>query len=78
MKPGIEEKIQRVHQHYSIKKKGREKRIYGPYWFGYWWENGKQKRAYIGKELTAGLRRLLEGRFKRPGYTQYTWPDLKK
>ena len=32
MKPGIEEKITRVYQHYDIKKKGRKKVISGPYW----------------------------------------------
>jgi len=78
MKDGIEEKITRVYQHYKITKKGRKKFISGPYWFGYWHENGKQKRVYIGKELTAGLKHMFEGRFKRPGYTNYVWPGRRK
>jgi hypothetical protein len=78
MKPGIEEKITRVYQHYDIRRKGGKKKMCGPYWFGYWWENGKQQSAYIGKELTKRLKRLIDGRYKRPGYAKYTWPDLGK
>jgi hypothetical protein len=78
MVPGIEEKIKRVYQAYVTEKRGREKKINGPYWYGYWQENGKQQRGYIGKELPKSLKRLLKGRFKRPGYGQYAWPGLKK
>jgi len=78
MKPGIEEKIRRIYQHYDIRKSGKKKRVYGPYWFGYWEENGKLKRAFIGKVLPEGLKHLLEGRFKRPGYKNYAWPGRKK
>jgi len=78
MKPGIEEKIIRVYQHYDIKKKGRKRLINGPYWFGYWEENGKRKRVYIGKELPADLKHLIEGRLKRPGYKYYAWPGRRK
>ena len=78
MKRGIEEKIIRVYQHYDIKMKGRKRVIYGPYWFGYWQKNGKQKRAYIGKVLPEGLKYLLEGRLKRTGYKNYAWPGRRK
>ncbi|MBA7631327.1 hypothetical protein ES703_38858 [subsurface metagenome] len=74
MKRGIEEKITRVYQHYDIRRKGRKKKVYGPYWFGYWDEEDGRKRVYIGKELTAGLKYLLEGRLKRPGYKYCAWP----
>ncbi|GAI94108.1 unnamed protein product [marine sediment metagenome] len=74
MKQGIEEKITRVYQHYEIRKTGRKRLICGPYWFGYWQENGKQRRVYIGKEMPAGLKYLIDGRFKKPGYKNYAWP----
>ena len=74
MKAGIEEKITSIYQHYDIRRKGRKRQIFGPYWFGYWQENGKQKTGYIGKVLPEGLKYLLEGRFKKPGYKNYTWP----
>lgn len=74
MKPGIEEKITRVYQHYDIRRKGRKKKVYGPYWFGYWDDKEGRKRVYIGKELTKGLKRLLAGRLKRTGYKNYAWP----
>lgn len=25
--------------------------LHGPYWYAYWYENGKTKSSYIGKEL---------------------------
>lgn len=27
---------------------------HGPYWYSYWWEGGKTRSAYIGKELKNG------------------------
>ncbi|GAI59054.1 unnamed protein product [marine sediment metagenome] len=52
--------------------------IFGPYWFGYWQENGKQKGTYIGKELPESLKDMLERRFKKPGYKNYAWPGRRK
>ncbi|MBA7640743.1 hypothetical protein ES703_48414 [subsurface metagenome] len=78
MKPGIEGKINRVCQHYDIRRKGRKKVVLGPYWFGYWQENGKTKTGYIGKELPEGLKFLLERRFKKPGNKYYTWPGRNR
>ena len=48
------------------------------YWYGFWQENGKPQRVYIGKELPKSLKYLLDGRFKKPGYQVYTWPWPKK
>ena len=78
MKPGMEEKIRTIYQYYDIRKKGRKKRICGPYWFGNFQENGKQRRVYVGKDLPESLKYLLEGRIKRPGYKNYTWPGRRK
>lgn len=78
MRAGMETRITRVYQQYDIKRVGGEKRYYGPYWFGYFQENGKQNRVYIGKELPESLKYLIDGRVKKPGYKTYTWPWLKR
>lgn len=26
-------------------------KLHGPYWYAYWWENGKTRSKYIGKSL---------------------------
>lgn len=70
----METKITRVYYEYDIKRIRGEKRYYGPYWFGYYQENGKQGRVYIGKKLPKSLKYLVDGRFKKPGYKNYTWP----
>jgi hypothetical protein len=36
-------------------KKCREGKGHGPYWYRYWWEDGKTRKKYIGKELPADL-----------------------
>ena len=48
------------------------------YWHGFWQENGKEKRVYIGKELPAELQGLYDSRFKPPGHTNYTWPGRRE
>jgi len=53
---------------------GRKKYRKGPYWFGYWYGNGKRYRVYIGKELPAPLQYLLDNRYKVPGHKRWTWP----
>lgn len=35
---------------------------HGPYWYAYWKEDGRSRSQYIGRELPADIRRLLEGR----------------
>ena len=32
-------------------KKCREGEGHGPYWYRYWWEDGKTRKKYVGKEL---------------------------
>ena len=36
-------------------KKCREGEGHGPYWYRYWWEDGKTRKKYIGKELPSDL-----------------------
>jgi hypothetical protein len=33
---------------------------HGPYWYAHWTEDGRSRSQYIGRELPAGVRRLLE------------------
>jgi hypothetical protein len=33
---------------------------HGPYWYAYWKEGGRSRSQYIGRELPADIRRLLE------------------
>jgi hypothetical protein len=78
MKEGMEKKITRIYQYHQIRKQGRKRLICGPYWFGYFQENGKPRRVYVGKELPESLKYLLEGRFKKPGCRNYAWPGRRK
>ena len=70
-------KIQRVYQHCPKRTVKGEVRYDGPYWFGYWEENGKHCRAFLGKELPKSLNYLIEGRYRRGGRGQYVWPARK-
>ena len=67
-------KITRVHAQFITKKTGKGDHTTGPYWFGFWQENGKANKVYIGRELPAELEGLLDNRFKQPGHRYYTWP----
>ena len=40
---------------------------HGPYWYAYWWEAGKTRKKYIGKDLPASL---IEGLHKTDTLTQ--------
>lgn len=33
---------------------------HGPYWYAYWKEDGRSRSQYIGRELPADVRRLVE------------------
>ncbi|MBA7677124.1 hypothetical protein ES703_85372 [subsurface metagenome] len=67
-------KITRVNAQFQTKKTGKGDHTTGPYWFGYWQENGKPQRVYIGRELPAELEVLLSSRFKITGHRNYSWP----
>ena len=70
-------KITRVHAQFMTKKTSKGDHTTGPYWFGYWQENGKTQRVYIGRELPVELKLLLDTRVKIPGHNQYYWPGLR-
>ncbi len=77
MKPKDMIRIQGIYQrklcaYYKGKKVKR-----GPYWFGWWMENGKQVEKYIGKELPKQLEFLFKERFKLPGRKYYSYPNHK-
>jgi len=71
-------KITRVTSQFITKKTGKGDHTTGPYWYGFWQENGKVKRVYIGRELPAELEVLLETRIKAPGHRQYYWPGRSR
>jgi hypothetical protein len=35
---------------------------HGPYWYAYWKEGGRSRSQYIGSQLPADIRRILESR----------------
>jgi len=74
MDPITLNKITRVLSQFIIKKSSKGDHKVGPYWFGFWQENGKTKRVYIGRELPEELEVLLDTRIKPPGHRQYSWP----
>ena len=71
------EKVRRLARKYKKRQTKRGKVITGPYWTGYYQENGKSVEVYIGRELPESLRWLVKRRIKRPGYQNYTWPERK-
>jgi len=71
-------KVRRVYRAYVKYKTLSGVKSCGPYWRGMYLENGKTVTVYIGKELPDSLRYLLDGRYKRPGCKEYTWPGLKE
>ncbi|MBA7611026.1 hypothetical protein ES703_18242 [subsurface metagenome] len=78
MKRGVLRKIRRVYQYWVEEKTKAGVKRYGPYWRGSYYENGRERTVYIGKEVPGGLRYLLDGRYRRPGYEEYTWPGRKE
>ena len=77
MKKDVLNKIQRVYKFWLKTKTRKGVTRTGPYWMGCYREGGKDKTAYIGKELPADLVRLLEGRITRPGYKNTAWPGQR-
>ncbi|MBA7637639.1 hypothetical protein ES703_45285 [subsurface metagenome] len=70
-------KITRVTANFMTKTTPKGKSITGPYWRGFYQENGKVKTVYLGKELPAELELLLNTRFKAPGHRNYSWPGQR-
>lgn len=78
MRRGVLRKIRRVYQYWVNYKTLDGVKRTGPYWRGSYTEGNKEVSVYIGKELPDSLRYLLDGRYKRPGYSGYTWPGRKE
>ena len=76
MKPEYIPMIYRVSLSHVQRKTSKGVVKDGPYWYGYWMENGKQRRVYIGKVLPEKFEHLLNLRSKRPGGRYYNWPGL--
>lgn len=74
MDPDIALRIWRVAQEYKHRKTKSGTVKDGPYWYGYFVEDGHTKRIYIGKTLPPELQILLQTRSKPPGRTNYAWP----
>jgi len=70
-------RITRIDKRYIPRKTKTRKMHSGPYWYGVYRENGKETTVYIGKELPKKLERLINKRYKKPGYLRYTWPRPK-
>ncbi|GAJ11192.1 unnamed protein product [marine sediment metagenome] len=67
-------KVTRLLRHYVPRETPKGTVLNGPYWYGYWQENGRTIKVYLGKELQKELEYLIKKRHKKPGYQQYTWP----
>ncbi len=62
----------------TFKRRVKDKTYtFGPYWRGWFMEDGKQKQLYIGKELPKELQYLLDGKVMRPGRKLWSWPAQK-
>jgi len=71
-------KITRVGSRFIPKKTRKGDNKAGPYWYGYYQENGKVQTVYIGRELPVELKVLLDTRVKAPGHRQYSWPGRRE
>ena len=67
-------KVTRVLQEYVHYKTKKGPRKHGPYYYGYWQENGKSRRVYIGKELPQELADIPGTAIRFPGRTHLIWP----
>ena len=78
MDPETSRKIWRVHYQFKSRRTKHGMARDGPYWYGYFYENGKQRRVYIGKKLPKQFRALLRSRTKPSGRTRYVWPGSQQ
>jgi len=74
MKPEDMARIQGLfHTTRNVVIKGKKYK-FGPYWIGWWMEDGKQVIKYVGKKLPAELEFLHQNKFKLPGRRRWQWP----
>ncbi len=74
MEPEVMNKIQGLCCTHRVEIVKGKKRKFGPYWTGWWMENGKQIVRYIGKKLPSELEYLHQNKFKLPGRKRWQWP----
>ncbi len=74
MKKSVLRKVRRLEALRVRKETKGGLKTYGPYWQGVWYENGVEKKVHLGREIPESLKYLMEGRYKRRGYKNYTWP----
>ena len=74
MDPQIISKITRVHPEFRTHATKDGPHTTGPYWYGFWQENGKTVRVYFGRELPPELQALFDSRYLLPGHTTFSWP----
>lgn len=72
MKEDSISKIQQLCQVYQRKQTKKGIRVSGPYWHGFWYENGRNRKVYIGKEIPEFLQYLLDKR-KRMSNGRWRW-----
>jgi hypothetical protein len=56
-----------IRQHINCGKRrcgtcGGRRYEHGPYWYAYWWEDGRTRSAYVGKSLPGGRRAERDAR----------------
>jgi hypothetical protein len=56
-------------------KKCLEGKGHGPYWYRYWWEGGKTRKKYVGKELPKHV--MAENHPDAPAAVQDPKPEPK-
>lgn len=74
MDPKYIPKITRLAQIPSVTKTKNGSRTDGPYWHGFWMEDGKERKVYIGKVLPPELEIILSTSAKPPGRKYFSWP----
>jgi len=74
MDPHIISKITRVQPESKTHHTKAGESTTGPYWYGYWQENGNTMRVYIGRQLPPELQAIYDSRYLRPGHIKYSWP----
>jgi len=75
MEPEVMNKIQGLFQTTRKEVIKGKKYKFGPYWTGWWMEDGKQIVKYIGKKLPKELEYLRQNKFKLPGRKRWAWPQ---
>jgi len=71
-------KIQRAYHCKARIKKPSGKVYEYRLWRGYWWEDGRPKKVYLGRELPDEIKELIRNREPSKNKVQYSWPHTKR